>query len=456
MQQQYADYNGDLYRNKHVEIHVDDGRSFVRRSRESYSSIQATLVDTWAASAAGAFTLSENNLYTAEAFADYLRRLKPNGVLSMTRWYGPSTREFLRLLGLGRAALTAIGVPESAHAAHFYVAADGRMATMLLSRSAYSPEDIELLNHECAQSRLRVVYSRGLPTADRVIRDFLLSNPSDYYAAQTSDLSPPTDNRPFFFYTQRPREFMTLLGTDQQADRNDLGLLILQIVLIISTALTLLLVVAPLVVFRREVLRTQRREKVALLVYFMMLGSGYILVELGLMQKFVLFLGHPVYALAVIVASLLVSSGIGSAISGRFATVHAANAIRIVAVVLCAVLVIYAFALGPVFDAALAQSIAIRIVLAAALVAMPGTLMGMLLPLGVRIATRFEGDVVPWAFGLNGATGVVGSTLAVALSMNWGFAATLTTGVAAYLAGAAVIGLAVTSRARQSTAAAVG
>src|SRR6185436_6213199 len=101
----YVSWNGDLYRNPRVEVQVDDGRSFIRRSEEQYSSIQATLVDTWAASAAGAFTLSENNLYTADAFVDYLSHLKPDGVLSMTRWYGRPPIEFFRLAGLGREAL---------------------------------------------------------------------------------------------------------------------------------------------------------------------------------------------------------------------------------------------------------------------------------------------------------------------------------------------------------------
>src|SRR5204863_9810722 len=102
----YAPWTGDLYRSPKVHVVVDEGRSYIRRSGEQYGSIQATLVDTWAASSSGAFTLSENNIYTAEAFGEFLDHLAPGGFLSVTRWYDPNNpKEFLRLVALGRAAL---------------------------------------------------------------------------------------------------------------------------------------------------------------------------------------------------------------------------------------------------------------------------------------------------------------------------------------------------------------
>src|SRR5262245_34486645 len=105
MRGRFRGRSGRLYERPEVQIHVDDGRNFIARSREQYDVIQASLVDTWAATAAGAFSLTENNLYTVEAFVDYVRHLRPGGVLTMSRW----THEGIRVLSLARAAADRMG-----------------------------------------------------------------------------------------------------------------------------------------------------------------------------------------------------------------------------------------------------------------------------------------------------------------------------------------------------------
>ncbi len=434
----YVDWNGDLYRRPGIEVNVDDGRSFVRRSQEKYSSIQATLVDTWAASAAGAFTLSENNLYTADAFVDYLEHLKPEGVLSMTRWYGRPPIEFLRLAGLGREALSRLGVGEAEHPQHFYVVADNRMATMLLKRTPYTPDEVAKLDAEAASTGLHVLYRpMGMAGLDPSLAQYLATPAAKFYEAQPFDLTPVTDNKPFFFYTLRGADFLNVLTKGGQLEKNNLGLLILQIVLVISLVLTVGLVVLPLLMFRREVLQTNRAAKVKVLGYFLCLGLGFILVELGLMQRFILFLGHPIYALGVVLATLLGSSGIGSALSTRLEDkLGREGAIRRVVMILAGLLLTYAVVLGPVFNVLLGLPLVLRIVVSAILIAALGTLMGMLLPLGVKTATALDPELVPWAWGLNGATSVVGSTLSLIISMHFGFTATLMCGLATYVVGA--------------------
>lgn len=438
MREHYVGWNGDLYRNPRVEVHVDDGRSFIRRSQERYSSIQATLVDTWAASAAGAFTLSENNLYTAEAFVDYLSRLKPDGVLSMTRWKGV---EFLRLLGLGREGLTRIGVPEAQHAQHFYIAGDPRMATMLLKQQPFTADEVAVLDAEAAANRLGVLYRPvGAPGFDGQVAQFLGAPTQQLYAQLPLDLTPVTDNKPFFFYTLRPADFFGVLSNVARLEKNNLGLALLQLILLISTALTLLLVVLPLFVFRPDAIRQGRAKKLKVLGFFMCLGFGYILVELGLMQRFILFLGHPVYALAVVLATLLATSGAGSALSSRLAARFGlAGAITRAVGALAALLVAYALLLQPIFNALLGLPLFGRIVLCALLVGALGLAMGTLLPLGVRSAQEAGEEVVPWAWGLNGATSVIGSTLSLILSMNYGFNTTLLVGLGFYALGAVLL-----------------
>jgi len=444
MKQVFADFNGHLYTRPEVEMVVDDGRSFVRRSEDAYSSIQATLVDTWAASASGAFALSENNLYTAEAFEDYLAKLKPDGIVSMTRWYGNPPKEFIRLLGLGREAMTRNGIPESEHAAHFFVAADQRMATMLLKKTPFTAAELDALEARCKQAKLTVYYSPALAdraaTAVPELAAYLSSSPETFYAAQAYDARPATDDRPFFFYTVWPSDFLARLGEFTKFERNNLGLAMLQLVLIVSLGLTLLLVLLPLVLFRRAALRHNRGQKLRILGYFLFLGFGFILVELGLMQRFVLFLGHPIYALAVVIAALLLASGIGSSLTPRLTKrFGTSKAIRVGIIGLAILLVLYLVALPPLFHALIGLPLAVRIAIAAVLVGLLGIAMGTLLPLGVITALKVDAELVPWGWGINGATSVVGSALAVVLSMNVGFSATLIAGLIAYVLGGLVI-----------------
>jgi len=444
MKSVFAAFNGNLYTRPEVEVVVDDGRSFVRRSEDRYSSIQATLVDTWAASSAGAFALTENNLYTAEAFEDYLDKLQPDGIVSMTRWYGAPPKEFIRLLGLGREAMSRRGIPEPEHAAHFFVAADARMATMLLKRTPFTGAELDALEARCKADKLSIYFrpaSGATPaTARPELATYFATRPEAFYAAQSYDARPTTDDRPFFFYTVWPGDFLGRLGEFADFERNNLGLAMLQLVLIVSLGLTLLLVLLPLFLFRRAALRLNRGQKLRVLGYFLFLGFGFILVELGLMQRFVLFLGHPIYALAVVIAALLLASGIGSSLSPRLTRrFGTAKAIRVTIIALSLLLLLYLVALPPLFHALIGLPLEARIAIAALLVGGLGIAMGMLLPLGVITALKVDPELVPWGWGINGATSVVGSALAVVLSMNVGFTATLVAGLVAYVLGGLVI-----------------
>ncbi len=442
----FAAYNGDLYRDPRVDVVVDEGRSYIRRSGELYSSIQATLVDTWAASSSGAFTLSENNIYTVEAFEEFLGHLAPGGVVAVTRWYdAKEPKEFVRLIGLGRAALEARGVKDAWR--HIILAEDReRRACLLLSRDPFTDADLALVKERALADRLRLLYvpgadARSGDTGDPFLASFLTApSMADFLAKLPYDATPTTDEHPFFFYTVRPGELLSLLGRLDTLERNNLGLAILLILLMVSTGLTLLFVILPLLLFRRDALREHRGAKLRVLAYFLSLGMGFIMVEIGFMQQFVLFLGHPIYALAVVLATVLAASGTGSALSGTFTKRWGPRGMARRAICTLAVLMIgYGLGLGALFQALLGLPLTARVAIAALLVALPGLLMGSLLPSGVRTANALGPDVVPWAWGLNGATSVVGSILAITISMNYGFTATLFVGVLAYLAGMAAL-----------------
>ena len=132
MLDRFRDYSGESITDPRVAIHVDDGRSFVRRSPARYDVIQASLVDTWAATAAGAYTLTENSLYTAEAFGEYLDHLSDRGLLTITRW----VFDGLRLVSLAQEACAARGLDASQHLA---IVRYDRVATFLLKKTPFTP-----------------------------------------------------------------------------------------------------------------------------------------------------------------------------------------------------------------------------------------------------------------------------------------------------------------------------
>jgi len=318
MRKRYPNLSRGLYLRPDVHVHVEDGRAFVRRSTEKFQAIQATLVDTWASTAAGAFALSENNLYTTDAFHDYLSHLTDDGVVTFTRWGFEPPRESLRLVSLAMAALEQLGETEAWR--HVIVGRGGSVKgwgaldTVLIARKPLGQAEIARARALFTAAGMEAVYLPGSEIRNQ-FHDLLLSpNPAEYQRNYTFDITPVSDNRPFFFYTVQPRDLWQFIRTasresaDYKAVNKAVPLLFgLMAVSLAATALILLL---PPVVLGTRLPR--HRGVVRFLMYFLFIGAGYILIEVGLIQRFVLFLGHPTYALTVVIFSLLTSSGLGS------------------------------------------------------------------------------------------------------------------------------------------------
>jgi len=432
MRGRFRDYSGNLYGRPEVQIEVGDGRAYVRASPELFTSIQATLVDTWAASASGSFTLSENNLYTREAFGDYLRHLSADGVLTMTRWRDPP-REFLRLLVLGRAALDDVKIGD--HASHFYVAADDRLATFLLKKSPFSESEIVALDQYVAAAGLTTLFAPGRTAADPYSRFLTAPDWQEFVRDFKADISPTTDNRPFFFYTVRPEDLAGAAWSPEKLSHENLGLALLVISLLVITVLVGLFLVVPLFLFRRDVMRHDRSAKLAFLSFFIAIGVGFITLEMALLQTFVIVLGQPVLSLVAVLFAILVAGGLGSLSSRRrlFAG-HASRRHDVFRRLLPRVLLLALVPLvAPWWSELIASWSLVPRVLAVVLFVMPvGFVLGAFLPLGIAAAKERFGVLVPWAWGLNGAASVLGSVLAVTLAMNVGFVLTMIVGLACY------------------------
>ena len=436
MHGRFRDYSGNIYGDRRVSMHVADGRNFVRRSTDRYEIIQASLVDTWAATAAGAYTLTENSLYTTEAFTEYLDHLTADGVLTITRW----VFDGLRLVSLAQDACDRLGLDAARHLA---IIRYDRVATFLLKRTPFTTEEIRLLQDTSRRLGFSVLYLPGVepdPIAEEVAemrrsgtsaadyrRLILAPDRAGFIAAYPQDIRATNDDRPFFFHTTRLRnQFQVAFGRSMLFGN---GLSALLTLFGISAALVLVFIVGPLLVGRPR----PRRGWPVWLAYFGGLGTGFMLLEVALLQHFVLLLGHPVYSLTVTLFSLLLGTGVGSLIGGRV-TDRRVWPVTIGALVLAAVVALAtAQLLSHVIDAAMSWPLPFRIATAAAVLTPIGALLGLALPGGMRLLTRVQPDVVAWGWGMNGAFSVIGATLAVFIAMNWGFTATLITGAAVYM-----------------------
>jgi len=445
MQDVMVKENGRIYFRPEVHLHVEDGRSFVRSSPEKYQVLQATLVDTWASTAAGAFALSENNLYTSDAFADYLSHLTDDGLLAFTRWGFEPPRESLRIVSLAMDALSRLD--EAAPDAHIIAVRDdatkidgwGAQDTVLVSRKPFTAADLENARRLAAESHMEIVYLPGAPANNAFWEMLRSTNPAAFWNSYQYDVSPVGDDRPFFFYTVQPRDLWNFV---RNANQGSADYKINRAVPLLFGLMGLSIVVTGLIlVLPRLILGTRlpkQKNVMKFLWYFLCLGAGYILVQVALIQKFVLLLGHPTYALTVIVFSMLVASGMGSYLSGRVIAGDDARLVRVLSAV--AVLVgILAFVSTPLVTAAAGWSLQAKIALTTLAVAPAAFLMGMPFPSGLRRLEQRHAPSVRWAWSLNAAASVLGSASAIFLAIYIGLRATLLVGAALYLCALLVI-----------------
>ncbi len=433
VKRRYRHLNGDIYNHPNVTIHNAEGRNFIRSSKRRFGSIQATLVDTWAATAAGAFSLSENSLYTREAFYEYLDHLLPQGILAMQRWKQPQ-HEFLRLLVLGRAGLQDHGISGETHYKHFFAASKGIYTSMFLKKTPFTASEIARLERECNSAKLVIEHTPSRPLNNPFAEFLRKPRWEETVQKHPFDISPPPDDRPFFFYMHRPTDSLQLFSLRGLPSHNH-GLLIILLALVVVSILLLLFFLLPLFLFRREALRENKIQKIRYLLYFFSLGIAFIVIEIGMMQRFSLFLGHPMYALIVILFTVLVASGIGSLAIRSTPEAESLTKIKRHIFLLCVLIAAYHIALPTIFHAFAAAPLFLRILLTVVLLTPMGFWMGSLLPLGIQGAPSAFQSLIPWAWGINGAASVLGSILAMLLALHIGFSYAIFVGIVVYLFG---------------------
>jgi hypothetical protein len=440
----FADFT-NLDQLKGVKYVVDEGRSWFARTDQTFDIIQMSLIDTWAATGAGAFSLSENGLYTAEAWGIFLDRLSPRGVYTISRWYNEKEpSETGRMLSLAVAALIDMGIREPER--HIYLATSKSIATLIISRQPFSSSDLKALEDAVALYEYKVLLSptveSDLDTLRTIVRARTREGLEDYTSRQAFDLTPATDDRPFFFNQlplNKPIQAVyvakNLVGSGALKGQggirwgNLMATVTLLILFLVSFGLVLTTIVMPL---RPAIKDVGQKLVFGGTLYFLLIGVGFMTVEIGLLQRMSVFLGHPVYSLSVLLFTLILSTGLGSLLSDKlildsrwkFATWALMTGAYIIALPHWLPHVL----LG--FDGA---SLLARATVCVGTIAPAGLLMGFGFPTGMRLVSAIDRKPTPWFWGINGAAGVLASVVAVSTSIAVGISGTLTIGAICYL-----------------------
>jgi len=443
---------GRLLDEPRVKVAAEGVRSYLRHSDERFDVVQLPLRDSFRVVGAGAYSLAEDYRYTEEAFKEYYRHLAPGGILSVSRWIQTPPNEEARLISLATAALEELDIVDPGR--HMAAIRSFQTFTLLVKESPFLQQDITAVKNFCDRLGFDVVFFPGIAQTDlnrynvlprEVYNEAFTSilSPSEresYLAEYSYDISPPSDDRPFFFHffkwSQVPNIWRTLGKTWQPF--GGAGYLIVTALLLAAVLASALLILLPLYLRRRGQGGQSRTiapgVRWQLFVYFLVLGLGFLFIEIPLMQKFILFLDQPTYAFAVVLFTIFVFSGLGSLLSARLNRV-----LPQVILALCVLAFLYPVFLPHLFEALLGQSLFIRLLVTMVTLAPLSFLMGVPFPSGIRILAKLSPDSVPWAWGINGCASVVGSVLSLMIALAVGFSWVLVAAGIIYLAGAAVV-----------------
>jgi len=444
VQHTYADFAGRLFNADNVRLFTAEARGFVSTSREHYDLIQVALVDSFSASSAGLYALSESYLYTVEALQAYLAKLRPDGYLAISRWIKMPARDTPKLFATAISALERLGIDDPHN--RLALIRSWQTSTLLIKNGRFEAHELEALRRFCSARSFDVAYYPGIGPGE-ANRFNIMTEPQLYLAAQALlgpdrerflanykfNLQPATDDKPYFFrfFTWRALpEILALYGRGG-VPLLDTGYLILVATLAQAVVASLVLILVPLAFLRRAAASaSSAAQRWRVLIYFGALGLAFLFLEIAFIQKFILFLHHPLYAVAVVLTAFLLFAGAGSFYSQRVAGSTGTVTLPVVAIALASLISL--FALDSLFAPLLGLPDSLRILVAVLLIGPLAFFMGVPFPLGLSRLARTSPQLIPWAWGINGCASVISAVLATLLAMHFGFTTVVVSAVLLY------------------------
>jgi len=436
----YGNFTNHLYNQKGVYFSLEDGRSFIRRAKKKFNIIQLSMVDTWAAINSGALALAENTLYTVEAFKDYFNKLEDDGIFTVTRFISqPKPREELRIVTLAIEALKKNGITD--YHKNFIIIShqpyQGKTkyntVTFLIKKKPFTLQEISELNNIVNNLKFKIEYSplSNSPEPNYFSQLLYTQNLNKFYNDYEFDISPSTDDRPFFFHLLKPKDFLKALEIRDGHSYNYIAVLTLVCSFVFIFITTAVFILLPLIIKIQKSLNDFKI--INILMYFSCLGVGFMLIETSLIQRYILLLGHPIYALSIVLFSMLIFSGVGSYLTNFLPTKLLSEYIIKAITILIALLIFYNLFLDAFFNSILEFNQSIKIIIAIATLIAPSIMLGMPFPLAIKIlSTTKNENMIPWCLAVNGANSVLGSLAAFIIAMNFGFTFTLFVSIAFY------------------------
>lgn len=428
---EFEEYSGGVYTNPKVHLHVMDGRTYVRESEFKYDNIQLTLVDTFASTAAGAFALSENNLYTVEAVQTYIQRLKETGVLAISRWSGPET---IRLFHILQAAALREGISDirphvALLASRLSPESPSQASLLLFSKKPFDANSAAAIRKFSANAKLPLLYDPLLKVSSKISDIISAKDPlAESLQTQAYEQRPSTDDWPFFFFRPTTNYWGKIFSHPEilflTPEYTALGISLLSVLFCVS------ILFLPILWNKSGILH---RQQIWDLPYFFMIGLGFMFVEMPWLQRCVLYLGHPSLAMMAVLSSLLFGSGIGAwSVHRMFFRINGVGA----GVLAALILLIMEF-LRSILIHSQHWPIALKIGITFFFFLPVSFVLGTLLPIGMKKMSQQSATLVAWAWAVNGCASVLGSSLAILSALFCGFNFTAMAGISLYL-GAAI------------------
>src|ERR671922_1037937 len=416
----YGEKAGNVYSHQYVSSHVDEGRSFITRSSEKYDIIYVPFVDTWASVSSGGLSVSENFLYTVQGFQQYYDHLTDRGKIVTVRWLIDAPRFITTYAKL----LEQNDVPQDQLHKHLIMVTsdsytqDPSVTMVAFSKLPFTDDEIRFFSESFSQYDYKPILIPG-----QIMREpypALLNGEiqlEQFYDLFETKVYPVTDDNPYFLSFEKPLPYAV------------------EALLYAGIGIVAIFLLIPFAWMRRAVVMvTEKNElRIATIIpYFAALGMGFILIELALLQKLILLLGNPTMTFAILLFTLLISSGAGSLFSPRIAKNNMKNLVFVIGGI-AAIGILYAVFLPFIVYSTIAEPFEVKAAISAAVLAPIGFLMGMPFPTGVRLLKAHLPEYIPWMWAINGAFSVLGAVLAIALGIMYGSSYALILGISIYL-----------------------
>ena len=453
VRRRYGAFSAQLYSRPGVRVHAAEARGFVATSQRRYDLIQLPLLDSFAASAAGLYALNESYLYTVEALTTFMEHLDSNGYLAISRWINLPPRDTLKLFATAVTALQQQGVAEPGK--RLILIRGWQTSTLLIKNGEVTAGEVEAVRRFAAARAFDVCWFPGIH-AEETNRYNLLEEPHFYHAARALlgperqqfleqykfNLTPASDDSPYFFQFFKWGSLAEILGLRGRGGMPLLewGYLVLVATLLQAVVASMVLILLPLAVLRRHTARRNGFRKRTVLIYFTAIGLAFLFIEMAFIQRFILFLHHPLYAAAVVLTGFLVFAGLGSAFARRLARAERHGpGVWFAVLGIVSVSTLYLLLLGPLFGKLMVWPISAKIIATLALIMPLAFCMGLPFPLALDRLGRDTPALIPWAWGVNGCASVISAVLATLLAIHLGFHIVILAALALYLAAAVAL-----------------